>query len=896
MKKLLLLAALLLPTFAFGQVEITSMRVNGLNNAAGIAPNETVSFSWICESPTKNSVQTAYEIIVTERGRKVWSSGKVESDKSTQVRYEGSLKPDSRYTWSLRVWDQTKKASKRHTAVWTTGLNTEDWQAKWIGVESEKPTPIHLRTEKSLKKRVARATAYVTAHGIYEAFINGERVGDYELTPGWTSYNKHIQYQAFDVTKMFVPGKNAIAAVVTPGWYSGGMNYGDVKKRYRYGRDVALLMQIHIHYTDGSTEIIKSDEEWMMSDTSAKASGIVFANIYDGQSIDARLYDKNWTTVNYKGEGWSKATVLDMPKNHIIATINEPVKQYKVIKPVKYIVTPKGEKVLDFGQNIVGWERVNLRGKAGDVVKISHAEVLDKHGNIYTVNLRKAKATSTYTLSGGEDYFEPRHTFFGFRYLRVEGVEGDLNLEDFEVVPVWSSFDNVGHFSSSNDVINQLQSNIWWGFHDNFVDVPTDCPQRDERLGWTADAQVFFRTATFLGRVDTFFRKWLADLRADQRADGRVPKIIPDTFPDKDHRSASTGWADAATVTPWLHYMAYGDVDILAKQYDSMKAWTDYVIGISRDRDWLWNNDFDAHYGDWLFWTKDNDRDGQAAVTSKFLIAQCFFANSVDVVYRSARLLGKTQDMVYYGDIAKKVRDAFCREYVTPNGLISSDTQTAYVLALHFNMLPENMRPKAVARLVDNIKRYKYHITTGFLGTPYICNVLTDYGYSDVAYKLLLQKSCPSWIYPISKGATTIWERWDSIRPNGDIIKGMNSFNHYSLGAIGDWLYRSAVGIREAEPGFKSIVIRPHTGGNFANMEAATETPYGKVAAAWKAEKNVLTQLDVEIPFNTTAKIYVPAASADNVTCSDAEVKAADAKNGWVEYNVGSGKYSFTVK
>lgn len=896
MKKIFLLALLLLPTIAFAQVEITSMRVNRLNNPVGIAPDESVTFSWICKSQTTNNFQTAYEIVVSEQGRKIWSSGKVESDNSTVVRYEGPLKSDSRYTWSLRVWDKDKKVSKRCTASWATGLTTADWQAKWIGVKSQKTQPIHLRHETSIKKRIARATAYVTAHGIYEAFINGERVGEYELTPGWTSYNKQLQYQAYDVTKLLTAGNNAITAVVTPGWYSGGMNYGKVEKRYIYGDNIALLMQVHIHYTDGSTQIIKSGEDWLMGDNSIKASGIVYSNIYDGQIIDARLYDKCWITTSYKAEGWNKATVLDMPTNHIVATVNEPVKVYKAIKPIKYIVTPAGEKVLDFGQNIVGWERVYLKGKAGDVVKISHAEILDKHGNFYTTNLRKAKATSLYTLSGNEDYFEPRHTFYGFRYLRVEGVEGDLNLDDFEVIPVWSSFDNVGSYNSSNKVINQLQSNIWWGFHDNFVDVPTDCPQRDERLGWTADAQVFFRTATFLGRVDTFFRKWLSDLRVDQRSNGCVPKIIPDTFPKENHRTASTGWADAATIVPWLHYMAYGDSDILAKQYDSMKAWTDYVIGVSRDRDWLWNDNFNDHYGDWLFWTKDNDRDGQAAVTSKFLIAQCFFANSVDIMCRAAMLLGKNDDMLYYGDIAKKVRDAYCREYVTPNGLISSDTQTAYVLALHFNMLPEDMRPKAVARLVDNIKRYKYHITTGFLGTPYICNVLTDYGHSDVAYKLLLQKSCPSWIYPISKGATTIWERWDSVRPNGDIIKGMNSFNHYSLGAIGDWLYRSAVGIREEEPGYKSIIIRPHTGGDFENMEAKTETPYGDVAAAWKAEKNVLTHLDVEIPFNTSAKIYVPAASADNVVCSDAAVKAVGAKDGWVEYNVGCGKYSFTVK
>lgn len=873
------------------------MRVNGLENPMGISPTETPRLSWIVTSDLPNSVQTAYQVEVTAAGRKVWNSGKVESDNSTLVLYQGALNPDTRYQWSLKVWDNHGRVSKRASGSWHTGIQNADWKAQWIGVKSQQPTPIYLRGEGNVAKKVRRATAYITAHGIYEAFINGQRVGDKYLTPGWTSYNKRLQYQAYDVTAMLQSGKNIFAAVVTPGWYSGGMNYGAVKNRYYYTKDVALLMQVNVEYTDGSVATIVTDDKWLKAGTEVSAEGITFANIYDGQTIDARLRDASWTTTKYKAEGWEKATVLsEFDTKNLIPTQNEPVIKNAPIKAVKYIVTPKGEKVIDFGQNIVGWERVKIKGKKGDIIKITHAEVLDKEGNFYTVNLRRAKAAGTYILSGEEDVFEPTHTFFGFRYIRVEGIEGDLNLEDFEAYPVWSGFDNVGHFESSNPTINQLQSNIWWGFHDNFVDVPTDCPQRDERLGWTGDAQVFFRTATFLGRVDTFFRKWLKDLAADQRADGGVPRVIPDTFPKSNSRVGAVGWADAATLIPWQHYMAYGDKSVLADQYQSMKSWVDFVIAHSADGDWLWNDDFNRHYGDWLFWTKNNDRDGLAAVTNKFLLCQSFFVASADIMHRTAELLGKTEDAKYYGDVAAKARKAYMDEFVTPNGLISSDTQTAYVLALTFNILPEHLKQKAIDRLVDNIKRYKDHITTGFLGTPHICNVLTDGGRTDVAYKLLLQKTCPSWIYPVSMGATTIWERWDSMLKDGTIPDtGMNSFNHYSYGAIGDWLYRSAVGIREDAPGYKSIKVKPHTGGDFEYMKASTLTPYGKVYAGWKAQQNTLTSLEVDVPFNTTATIFVPAENVEAVTSSVPELKAARFEDGHAIFEVGSGRYEFTV-
>ena len=699
MKRLFLLLALVLAMPAMAQVTLTDLKVNHLSAPEGLT-DRTPSFSWILKGDTRGLMQSAYEVAVYKGGKCVWSSGKVKSENSLTVPYEGpELQSGIRYTWKVRVWDNKGKVSKwSERASWLTGMLTpNEWQAKWIEPQRQTAESPLMRREFSVNKPVASAVAYVTAHGMYEALINGEKVGDAHYAPGWTSYHYRLQYQAYDVTRMLQQGQNSLAAVVSPGWYSGGMGTGNPKNRYKYGKDVSLLMQVNIEYSDGTKESIVTDGSWECcvpaEESSALAGGMVFANIYDGQTIDARLVDTTWASNTPKTAWNRKVKVLDLPKNHLVPTLNEPVKAYEAIPAKNLIVTPKGERVIDFGQNIVGWERVKLSGKEGDRIRITHAEVLDKDGNFYTENMREAKTTSLFILKGkGTETFEPRHTFYGFRYIKVEGLEGDIQLEDFEAVPVCSGFDRIGSFSSSNPVINQLQHNIEWGFWDNFVDVPTDCPQRDERLGWTGDAQVFFRTASFLGKVDNFFNKWLADLKVDQRTDGRVPRIIPDIYWYGDYRTAAPGWADAATIIPWNHYMAFGNIQILEQQYDSMKGWVDYMVSQSKDRGWLWNNG--SHYGDWLFYSLSNDPGGQSAVTSSHLVAQCFFAHSVDLVCRTAQLLGKQSDADYYAEVAAKVREAYMNEYVTPNGLISSDTQTAYVLALQFNMLPEAFHRK----------------------------------------------------------------------------------------------------------------------------------------------------------------------------------------------------------
>ncbi|MFD2144569.1 glycoside hydrolase family 78 protein [Mucilaginibacter antarcticus] len=773
------------------------------------------------------------------------------------------------------------------------GLLTEsDWKAQWIGPGTEeagRPSPM-FRKGFATGKKIKSATAYITAHGIYEAHINGQRVGTDYLTPGYTSYNKRIQYQAYDVTNLLKSGANAVGASLGSGWYRG--IYGIGTRKEIYGKDIALLMQINITYADGSTEVIGTDNTWKTS-----TGEVRYAEIYMGSTIDARMEQKGWATAGFDDAKWTAVSVQNYPKNVLIATANETVKKKEGFKALKILATPKGEKVIDFGQNLVGWVKFKVSGKAGDKIVISHAEVMDKAGNFYTDNLRDAKCINTFILKGGaQETFEPKFTWQGFRFIRIEGYPGDIKLEDFEAIAIYSDMPVTGTFATSNPMINQLQHNIEWGQRGNFIDIPTDCPQRDERLGWTGDAQVFSRTATYNMNVHTFFDKWMKDLALDQYKDGSVPHVIPDAFDNgkPSGGGGSAGWSDAATIIPWNMYLAYGDKDILAAQYPSMKAWVECMKGRSRNN--LWNTG--SHFGDWLFFTRNDDNDGTAAITSKYLIAQCFYAYSTQILVNTAKVLGNTQDVATYTKLLAEVKQAFNNEYVTANGLISSDTQTAYTLALQFDMLPENLRPQAAKRLADNVRRYGNHLTTGFLGTPYLANALSRFGYADVAFKLLLQDSYPSWLYPIKMGATTIWERWNGIHPDGTLeVPSMNSYNHYAYGAIGDWMYRTVAGIdtKADQVGYKGITIKPTIGGNFTKVDANYETPYGKVTSSWKVEGGNFV-LDVVIPPNTTATVYVPTKGAGAVTEGGKPVtKSGEQVEGYTAVNVGSGNYHFST-
>ena len=900
MKKILLVlfSSLIVSPYLYAQVVVANLLTENQSNPISIDATMP-RLSWQLLSNKKNVLQTAYECKVTDGKTVVWNSGKVISQQSVMIPYAGSaLQSGKQYNWQVKVWDNYGAASAwSSTASFKMGLlSAADWKAKWIEAgfaeDSINRPAQYFRKPFSLNKKIKNATAYITAHGMYEAQINGKRVGDYYLTPGWTSYNNRLQYQVYDVTAMLQNGSNAVGVIAGMGWYRGFLAWDNNKNIY--GKKTSILFQLQIEYNDGTTQTIASDESWKSS-----YGAIRYAEIYNGETYDAREEKTGWSAAVFNDADWAAVKIAATDTANLVATYNEPIKKQEQFKPTKIFKTPKGELVADFGQNLVGWVQLKVKGKSGDKINIYHTEVLDKAGNFYTENLRVAKQQNTYILKGGgEEFFEPHFTFQGFRYIKVEGFAGELKPENITAVALYSDMKPTGIFTSSNALINQLQHNIQWGQRGNFLDVPTDCPQRDERLGWTGDAQAFSRTAIFNFGVNNFFAKWMKDLALDQQPNGSVPFVIPNVL--GANAGGSTGWADAATIIPWNVYLAYGDKQILKDQYSSMKAWVGYMEKASKN--YLWNTGF--HFGDWLFYRPFDDNDGRSAVTDKYFIAQCFFAYSTQIMLNTATVLNKTEDVSYYTNLLQKVKDAFLKEYITPNGRLLSNTQTAHVLALHFDMLPEVMRKPAADKLAENIKNYGNHLTTGFLGTPYICHVLSRFGYTDVAYKLLLQETYPSWLYPVKMGATTIWERWDGIKPDSTFqVPSMNSFNHYAYGAIGDWMYRVMVGVDTYEdgPGYKHIKIQPHIGGGFTHAAAHLVTNYGTVLVFWEVEPGKV-KLSIDIPSNTTATVYIPSLDAASITedsillSAVKDIQTIGTENGYVVVKVGSGKYFFEAK
>jgi alpha-L-rhamnosidase len=841
---------------------------------------------------------------VTRDGTPLWDTGRVESRQSVLVPYGGPALESSRhYTWRVRVWDGAGQTSDwSEPASWEMGLLAPaDWKAQWIQPEGNEdtktpqPSPV-LRGTFTVSGTVRRARAYATSLGLYELEINGQRVGDQVFTPGWTSYGKRLQYQTYDVTRHLRPGENAIGATLGDGWYRGYLAWKD--RRNVYGERLALLAQLRIEYEDGRVETVGTDGTW-----TAATGPILMSDIYMGETYDARLERPGWSAPGYDASGWARVRVAPAPKTALLAPAGPPVRKVEEVRAVKVLKTPKGETVVDMGQNMVGHVRLRVRGAPGTTVTLRHFEVLDREGNVYTDNLRRAKQEVRYTLrGGGEEVYEPRFSFQGFRYVAVEGWPGEPTKDALTGVVVHSDMPVTGHFTTSSPLLNQLQNNIRWGQKGNFVDVPTDCPQRDERLGWTGDAQVFSRTAMFNMDVAGFFAKWLGDLAADQNEKGVVPHVVPNVLNRADVRElasfpgGSAGWADAATIVPWNAYLAYGDAGILERQYPSMKAWVEYVRGEAGDAN-LWTTGF--HFGDWLaFASTASDYPG--ATTGKDLIATAFYAHSTDLLQRTAAVLGKREDAAEYAALLPRIKAAFVHEFVTAAGRVGENTQTAYALALQFDLLPEDLRAEAARRLVREMKT-RGHLTTGFLGTPYLCHVLTRFGHADVAYRLLNREEYPSWLYPVKRGATTIWERWDGQKPDGSFQDpGMNSFNHYAYGAIGEWMYRVVAGLEldPKEPGYRHVLAQPRPGGGLASAEARLVTPYGEAASGWALAGDSLT-VSVTVPPNAHGTVRLPAATLAGVTeggvavATAAGVSRAAQDGDDVVIEVGSGRYAF---
>ena len=865
--------------------------------------------SWQLESNERGTRQSAYRILVAASasylsgGSALWDSGKVASDRSIHVRYEGpGLGSGQRLYWKVWVWDESGREAESTPAWWEMGLlERTDWQGQWIGAffsggpRTTSPAP-YLRKEFKVTKPIASARLFATALGLYETYLNGVRAGDALLTPGWTDYGKRIQYQVYDVSDLIQAETNAWGAVLGDGWGVGHIAWVG---RQRYTDRPKFLAQIILTYSDGSQETIGTDQSWKVTQ-----GAILESDMLMGESYDARRELTGWCETGYDDASWWPAEVFEDPKDAALVATNGPaVKRQEELRPVSInkipdFVNPRW--IFDLGQNMVGWIRLCVQGKKGTTVSIRYAEVLNPDGTLYTANLRSARNTDYYTLKGGEEeIWEPHFLFHGFRYIELLGFPGTPTEETVTGIVVHSDIPQTGSFECSDPLINQLQHNIVWGQKGNFVDVPTDCPQRDERLGWTGDAQVFIRTAAYNRNVAGFFTKWTRDLEDAQFPDGAYPAVAPNpaAWAIGDGGPA---WADAGVICPWTIYECYGDIGLLEARYESMQRFIEFLSQTSRNGLRCYADYTGWHgFGDWLALDGSDGREGG---TSKELIGTAFFAYSSHLLAKIAGLLGRDKDAEHYNGLSRQAREAFVEHFVLPDGTIKGGTQTSYVLALHFDLLPQDLRSIAVSELVRNIEQRDNHLSTGFVGTPYLNRVLSEAGHLDTAYGLLKQTTWPSWLYSVTQGATTIWERWDGwTHDKGFQDQGMNSFNHYAYGAVGAWMYAVIGGIDldPEHPGYKHIMMHPQPGGGLTHAKAGLYSMYGLIRSDWALQKDTF-DWQITVPASTTASVYVPAKDASHVTESGHSIEKAQGitfvrmENGFAVFEVEAGSYSFS--
>ena len=873
--------------------------------------------SWTLESEERGQVQSAFRILVAAsegdleaEENLLWDSGRVESGRTIGVEYEGeALRSGSQCVWKVRVWDGANNPSPYSSpAGFEMGLlERSDWEGAWIsagkgpagdmeppsGDEYDDlanglaPSP-YLRRVFPLEKTVRRARLYATARGVYELFVNGTRVGKDVLAPGWTDYHRRVQYQTYDVTPLLAEGQNALGAVLGDGWFAGFVGFDPKHRGALYGPRPQLLAQLDVEYEDGTTASLATEGSWRCS-----TGPIFFSDLLMGESYDARREMPGWAEPGFDDSGWYGVAVEEIGDTNLVAQPDEGIRVTEELEAKTVTEPESGRYVFDLGRNMVGWVRLKVEGKAGTEVILRHAEALNPDGTIYTTNLRSARATDRYVLGGdGEEIYEPRFTFHGFRYVEITGYPGEPPPGAVTGRVVHSATPPSGSFECSSRMVNKLQENIVWGQRGNFLSVPTDCPQRDERLGWMGDAQVFVRTASFNMDVAAFFEKWMTDVEDAQSPEGAFPDVAP--LPRGsgliDLRWGAPAWGDAGVIVPWTIYRTYDDTRIVERHYDAMARWMEYLHEANPDL--IRKNRMGNNYGDWLSPKGDH--------TPKHLLATAYWAYDAKLIAEMAEATGRYEDAREYRDLKERVKAAFQAAYVFPDGRIEGDTQTCYLLALHMGLLPEDLRSAAAEHLVKSIEREDWHLSTGFAGVGYLCPVLTEAGYTDVAYRLLGNETYPSWGYTIKNGATTIWERWDGwTEENGFQSPNMNSFNHYSLGSVGEWLYRYVAGIDLGAPGYDRIVIRPRPGGNLTHASGAYDSVRGRISSSWKIEDNQFV-LETLIPPNTTATVHVP--STDDVSEGGMPVDKADgveflrAEEGETVLAVGSGRYEFVGK
>lgn len=864
-------------------MKITHLKTNHIVNPLGFAI-EKPTFSWIVED-TGDTVQIAAQVLVShdrDFEQVIFDSGKVEGLGIDSLAYRPpiSLKPRTRYFWKVRVWGEIESAES-DTAWFETSKMDEDWQAEWLTPDCE-DNQIHpiLYRYFDLPSRAVAARAYICGLGLYHFELNGKKVGDEYFTPYCNAYDQWLQYQTFDITEQLTVGSNLVSVMLGNGWYKGryGADGGSVGF---YGDRFALICEIHITLENGDDLIIVTDPAWK-----AQPSPVIKSDIFDGEMYDARI--KKVVPSPDKTFG---AKPIDLDKTRLEARRSLPVCINEEIKPVAVLHTPAGETVLDMGQNMTGWVRFRTSAPAGTRLHFQFGEVL-QGGNFFRDNLRTAKAEYIYIADGTDAVAEPYFTFYGFRYVKVSGWVGDLSIDDFTGCVVYSQMDTIGEIETSNAKVNQLIKNAMWSQKGNFLDIPTDCPQRDERLGWTGDIQVFSGTACFNMDAAAFLSKFAYDLGKEQtKTGGMVPHIVPMV---NLNRGGSAAWGDVATILPWNLYEFYGDIDILDQQFDSMRAWVDYIKDIdeSSGGERLWTEGF--HFGDWLA-LDTSDPTSRRGGTPHDFIASAFYCYSARLVAKAANVLGKAEQADAYERLSAEVKAAIQKEYFTATGRLAVPTQTGYVLALFMDLVPDAHRERVKRDLIARLNKDKTHLRTGFVGTPYLCRVLSNIGANNLAYKLLLNEDYPSWLYAINLGATTIWERWNSLNPDGSISStGMNSFNHYAYGSIVEWMYRDLCGLNPSSgedhvTGFRHALIAPKPDKSLQWARARYRSAAGFYESGWRIDEAGQLAIEIIIPFNTSARVVLPDAQMGEISINGHPLHDGEQIGDSVELTLGAG-------
>ena len=884
----------------------TRLRCAHLENPLAVECDR-VRFSWWLEGEGVGRRQSAYQLSVDrvhpEGHVTVWDSGCVPGEGTTDVAYGGApLCEGASYRWRVRAWDENGAVGPwSECAIFETALAPDAWRGKFIGLGlgaghfdvpagdglvdpvtlALAPAP-YLRRAFELHGQVTRARLYVSALGTYDLSVNGNAVSDAVLAPGWTDYDQRLLYQAYDVTSLLEPGSNVIAAIVADGWACSFYGFDGRRRGAHYAQTPQLLAQLMVDRADGSSEVVASDETWRTS-----TGAVSHADLLMGERRNFRNEPVGWRLPDFDDSDWCPPRCY-RHGTALIADPGPPVRPHECLPAVRVEVLADGTAIADFGQNLAGWVEIQTEHRTEPEIVVRHGEVCDASGRVYVENLRTARQVDSYALSGDGELLAPRFTFHGFRYAEITGLGADAARATITARVVHSDIPQTGRFECSSPMVTQLHGNIDWGQRSNFISVPTDCPQRDERLGWLGDAQVFVQTASYNRDVAAFFSKWMDDV-----VDAQLPNgAFSDFAPRLNHDWAGApAWADAGVIVPWTMYKMYGDRALLERHYEAMAAWLAWLAASNPDR--RWSRELGNNYGDWLAPVRDD--------TPRELLATAYFAYDAQLMARIAQALGREDDAAGYRILAAEVRDAFQRHYVRDDGQVESRTQTAYVLALHMDLVPDELRPMAASHLVEAIATEQWHLSTGFVGVGYLLPVLSENGYSDVAYRLLEQRSYPSWLYPIEHGATTVWERWDGwTEERGFQSPRMNSFNHYSLGSVGEWLYRFVLGIEQdaASSGFGRLILRPHAGGSLTFARGTFTSVRGDISSSWISEGG-LFRLEISLPPNVTASVRVASPSPESVQgpggCGPDRIDAFPGECGGKEavFEVGSGRHLF---